>query len=615
MTAAGDEDLFESLLTFLKRQRGFDFTGYKRSTLQRRVAKRMEAVEVADHGEYLDYLQVHPDEFTELFNTLLINVTAFFRDAAAWRYVDDQVIPLLLKARPTGELRIWSAGCASGEEAYSIAMLLVRALGQEAFRERVKIYATDVDEEALTEARQAAYSPKAVQDVPAELLERCFERTDHHYAFRRDLRRSVIFGRNDLVQDAPISRIDLLLCRNTLMYFTAETQGQILGRLNFAVRDSGYLFLGKSEMLLTHGDLFVPVDLKCRVFTRVPRPSLRDRLTFLTNGEPAQPSQAGLGLRESAFELGPVPQILVDREGALGAANQAAQAMFSLGRPDVGRPLQDLEISYRPLELRAGIERAYASARSISLGQVTWPAGDIDRRLDVDVDPIIDADGKVVGAAVTFTDVTERTRLNDELARSKRELETAYEELQSTVEELETTNEELQSTNEELETTNEELQSTNEELETMNEELQSTNEELETINDELRQRTGELDNVNASLEAILATLGVGVAVIDSGQLVQVWNAEASELWGLRQEEVTGQHMLGLDIGLPLEDLRDSLRAALAGEAPPSLTVEATNRRGRAIRCKVTAVPLSVNGHEPRGAILLMEAVGDGAEMT
>src|SRR3954451_3061211 len=385
-----DDDRFEALLSFLKRERGFDFTGYKRATLRRRVAKRMEAVGAADHGEYLDHLQVRPDEFTDLFNTLLINVTAFFRDPAAWRYIEEHVIPTLLERRTTGELRVWSAGCASGEEAYSIAMLLVRALGEKAFHERVKIYATDIDEEALTEARHATYPPKAVEDVPQDLLERCFERTDHHYAFRRDLRRSVIFGRNDLVQDAPISRIDLLVCRNTLMYFTAETQGRILGRLNFALRDTGFLFLGKSEMLLTHSNLFEPVDLKCRVFSRVPRATLRDRLTFLTNGEATAEAETGFGLRENAFELGQIPQILVDREGGLGAVNQAAQAMFSLGRPDIGRPLQDLELSYRPIELRAGIEQGYAPGRTVSLGQVSWPAGGVDRRLDVDVNPIID---------------------------------------------------------------------------------------------------------------------------------------------------------------------------------------------------------------------------------
>src|SRR3954469_22493557 len=311
-----DDDRFEALLSFLKRERGFDFTGYKRATLRRRVAKRMEAVGAADHGEYLDHLQVRPDEFTDLFNTLLINVTAFFRDPAAWRYIEEHVIPTLLERRTTGELRVWSAGCASGEEAYSIAMLLVRALGEEAFSERVKIYATDIDEEALTEARHAVYALDALSDVPEDLVQRCFERTDHHYTFRRDLRRAVIFGRNDLVQDAPISRINLVLCRNTLMYFTAETQGRILARLNFALLDTGYLFLGRSEMLLTHGSLFKPVDLKSRVFRRVPRPTIRDRLAFMPEpeGEGHGPVAGENGLRETAFELGPIAQIIVDHD-------------------------------------------------------------------------------------------------------------------------------------------------------------------------------------------------------------------------------------------------------------------------------------------------------------
>jgi two-component system CheB/CheR fusion protein len=568
----------------------------------------MEEVGAGDHAEYLDFLQVHPEEFTALFDTLLINVTRFFRDPDAWRYLEEEVLPNLLRDRPGGEVRVWSAGCSSGEEAYSVAMLLVRALGEEAFRERVKIYATDIDEDALTQARHAAYEPKALEDVPADLVERCFERTDHHYAFRRDLRRSLIFGRNDLVQDAPISRIDLLLCRNTLMYFTAETQSRILARLNFALRDAGYLFLGKSEMLLTHGNLFEPRNLKQRVFSRVPRPTMRDRLAFMTNGDPAPAPDIAAGLREIAFELGPVAQILVEANGILGAANAQARSMFGLGRPDIGRPLQDLELSYRPVELRAGIEQAHEDRRPVSLGHVQWTTQSGIRQLEVEITPILDAQRKVVGSAVTFTDVTQQLQLREQIEHARRELETAYEELQSTVEELETTNEELQSTNEELETTNEELQSTNEELETMNEELQSTNEELETMNDELRERSSELDDVNASLEAILASLGVGVAVLDAQQQVRLWNAEASDLWGLRQDEVTGQHLLGLDIGLPLEELRDSLREALAGQTPPALVVEATNRRGRAIRCKVTAVPLAVDGHDLRGAILLMEAL-------
>jgi two-component system CheB/CheR fusion protein len=607
-----DDDHLRELLEFLKRSRGFDFTGYKRSSLERRLRKRMEAAEIGSYGEYLDYLEVNPDEFAELFNTILINVTAFFRDVAPWSYVDEQVLPKLLEnAGDEGELRIWSAGCASGQEAYSIAMLLVRHMGEAAFRDRVKIYATDVDEDALNTARQAQYSPKEVQGIPEDLLERCFERTNHHFSFRKDLRRSLIFGRNDLVQDAPISRIDLLLCRNVLIYFTAETQARILGRFNFALSEHGHLFLGKSEMLLTHGELFRPVDLKCRVFVKVARPALRDRLAFVTAGDEAAPSEGPyVQVRDGAFDLAPVAQVVVDRAGVLIATNQQARGLFGLQAGDVDRPLQDLEISYRPIELRAAIEQAFAERRQIGLGTVLWsPTAGDQRRLDVTVAPILSESAALLGSSITFNDVTRHVELRDELERSKRDLEVAYEELQSTVEELETTNEELQSTNEELETTNEELQSTNEELETMNEELQSTNEELEAINDELRERSLELNEANGFLEAILTSLGVGVVVVDRSQMIQIWNRHAEDLWGLRSEEAVGEHFLSLDIGLPVDRLRAALRQAIAGETGDGpIVVDATTRRGRMIKCAVTVAPLAGDGAEggTAGAIMLME---------
>src|SRR5262249_14024338 len=175
-------------------------------------------------------------------------------------------------------IRVWSAGCASGEEAYTIAVVLLEALGEEEFKRRVKIYATDVDEEALVEARAAVYAPKAVEEMPAELIERYFTEKGREFAFRQDLRRSVIFGRNELVQDAPIPRIDLLVCRNVLMYFTVEAQTRILSQLNFALRDRGFLFLGKSEMLVRHSDYFSPVDVKWRVFKRIPRRNHCERI-------------------------------------------------------------------------------------------------------------------------------------------------------------------------------------------------------------------------------------------------------------------------------------------------------------------------------------------------
>ena len=214
---------FERLLNYLKESRAFDFTGYKRASLMRRVQHQMRQTGVETFEEYHDYLQVHPDEFTALFNTILINVTGFFRDDDAWEYLRSSILPGLLDEIGQAPIRVWSAGCASGQEAYSLAMELAERLGPDAFRGQVKIYATDVDEDALALARQATYTERDLAGLLEGYQDRYFESLGgSRYVFRKELRRSVIFGRNDLVQDAPISRIDLLACRNTLMYFNAK---------------------------------------------------------------------------------------------------------------------------------------------------------------------------------------------------------------------------------------------------------------------------------------------------------------------------------------------------------------------------------------------------------
>ncbi|MFP5284458.1 MAG: CheR family methyltransferase, partial [Thermoanaerobaculia bacterium] len=224
---------FTRLLEYLKATRGFDFSAYKVSSLMRRIQKRMREVGVESYSAYTDFLEVHPHEFGPLFDTILINVTSFFRDPAAWDYLAQSVLPRLVEEKgEDGRIRIWSAGCASGEEAYSLAMLLCEAVGEEAFRQRVKIYATDADEGVLVFARQGAYEPRQVTDVPGELLEKYFEANGSRHVFRADLRRCLIFGRHDLIQDAAISRLDLLVCRNTLMYFNSETQEKILARFH-----------------------------------------------------------------------------------------------------------------------------------------------------------------------------------------------------------------------------------------------------------------------------------------------------------------------------------------------------------------------------------------------
>ena len=618
MNAERADTTLDALLEFVKETRGFDFTGYKRSTIQRRVAKRMAAVGTERYDDYVDFIELHGEEFAQLFNTLLINTTGFFRDPQTWEYVAAEIAPQLLDARaPDSPVRVWCAGCASGEEPYTVAMVLARVMGDPGFRERVKIYATDIDEEALDQARHGAYLPRQIEDVPPDALERFFERTDQRYVFRKDLRRCVIFGRNDLVQDAPISRIDLLVCRNTLMYFTAETQAQILRRFHFGLDDDGYLLLGKSEMLVTHTDLFTPLELKRRVFRKVIKPTLRDRVRMLSaDGARAfAPTEAGI-LREAAFDIVGAAQVLLDRNRAMIMANDAARRMFGLGLNDFGRPIQDLELSYRPIELRSHLDSVDRDLRPSEIKAVHWRAGDSDRIFDIRLTPL-SGDGVRIGTSVAYIDVTEAHKLQDRLTGSKRELEQAYEELQSTVEELETSNEELetmneelQSSNEELETMNEELQSSNEELETMNEELQSSNEELETMNEELPRRTRELNDVNSILETILTTIGVAVAVLDRNQRVQIWNGKARELWGLTAEEVEDAHLMSLDIGLPVENVRQQVRDTLAGRSQrEELVLEATNRRGEGFMCRVTFLPLGGTGDgNVSGVIMIAEDV-------
>jgi two-component system CheB/CheR fusion protein len=376
------------------------------------------------------------------------------------------------------------------------------------------------------------------------------------------------------------------------MYFTAETQAQMLRRFHFALDDDGILLLGKSEMLITHADLFTPVDLKWRVFRKVIRQTFRDRVRVMAV-DPGNGASLSVtdNLREAAFDISGAGQVVLDANGALVMANDTARRMFNLGFAEFGRLIKDLELSYRPLELRSHLDALAKDRRAIEIKGSRWRFGDQERILDVRLAPLMD-DGRVLGTSITYVDITDSQHLRDELQSSQHELEGAYEELQSTVEELETTNEELQSTNEELETTNEELQSTNEELETTNEELQSSNEELETMNSELRSRTLELNDMNAFLETILTTVGLAVAVVDRRQHVQIWNGQARELWGLTSDEVVDQHLMTLDFGLPVEQLKAGLRSCLAGESErEELMLEATNRRGQRFRCQVVTMPL------------------------
>jgi two-component system CheB/CheR fusion protein len=612
MSNAADDASFERILEYLRQSRGFDFLAYKRSSLQRRLLKRMQTIGVQTFDSYLDYLQVHTEEFGSLFNTILINVTSFFRDQDVWDALRTEIVPQLIAGRPASDpVRVWSAGCSAGQEAYSTAMLFAEHLGLDQFRDRVKLYGTDIDEEALKEARQAVYTAKQIEDVPEALREKYFEPNGELFTFNREVRRAVIFGRHDLLQDAPISRIDLLLCRNTLMYFNAEGQARITQRFSYSLNPNGVLVLGRAEMLFSQDDLFQPIDLKRRLFVPLPRSQYRGRLLAgpQSREEPVGSHANRLRLRDAAFDSTADAQLVFDGGGLLAAANAAARRQFALTDGDIGAALQDLQLSYRPTELRPSLDRAREERRDVALRGVSSEHAGVVQFFDIILSPLLDADRSVMGTRVTFTDVTPLKSLQEELTHSKQELETAYEELQSTNEELETTNEELQSTVEELETTNEELQSTNEELETMNEELQSSNEELQTMNDELRHRTSELNMSNAFLESVFTSLRSPVVVVDRDVRVDVWNAAATNLWGVRADEARGVNFFNLDIGLPVGELHQPLKDVIhGGSERREVTLGATSRKGKLLQCRVSVSPLTGPSRDVRGAVLVMEEV-------
>ena len=607
MSAPPIDPQFEQLLDYVRTARSVDFSGYKRNSLMRLVSRRMLATGHTSYAEYQDHLQVDPAEFVDLLDVLFINVTSFARDPDCWSALRDTYLPALLAERPAPTpLRVWSAACATGEEAFTAAILLAELLGPDEFRDRVKIYATDVDEPALSHARLGRYPRAALEPLDRfdpKAVDRYFDEDGDQLVVRPELRGAVIFGRHDVIADAPISRIDLLLCRNLLMYLNSETQTRVLDRFHFALRDTGVLVLGRAEMLLTYGDRLVPIDMSQRLFRknglRAPAP---------TAVRPASSSGALSRVTQAAFAGAPEAQIVTDLAGNLRLVNDSAVRRLGISRADVERPLRDLPVSSSPVELRGPIALATAENRVVQVSDVGARAPDgANIWYDVQVAPLSVDGVEVLGVQITYTDITRYRRLTDDLEVASRELATAYEELQSSNEELETTNEELQSAVEELETTNEELQSTNEELETMNEELQSTNEELQTVNEELRVRTGEVNQVNAYLESILTGLRGGVIVVDRDLIVRVWNERAEKMWGLRAHEAHGQHFFNLDVGLPVDQLREGLRGVAHGDRPElEMTIPGTNRLGRSVLCKVRCSQLRDASARVTGAIIIME---------
>jgi two-component system CheB/CheR fusion protein len=615
----------EAILEKVRQVRNFDFRNYKRATLQRRIERRMAATGCRNRHAYLALLERDPNEVSTLVSSMLIKLTTFFRDREVWTSLDGLMRELVQRRRQEQELRIWSAGCATGEEAYSIAIAAAEALGPGYPGPELKVFGTDVDEDAIAIARRGVYTKRQLEGCSKERLARWFIPTGSGYTVRKEIRRSVVFGINNLVSDAPVSRLDVILCRNVFIYLDSELQKRVLARFHFALRQQGMLVLGRSELIPYAARLFEPVDLARRIYRKDGRQEAalasRERLEGLLAQEALAASEglvrepSRLLLRDVLDSL-PHPCIVTDAEGTVTLWSQAAARLWGRREADVvGKRLASLGLPGLSQELlveQSARVRAGRSECEVADGTVEQP-GQEPLALRTEVVPLRTTTGGAHGLLYATHDITalhelERKfqRANEDLQAVNLRLQASIEELRASNEELETTNEELQSANEELQTTNEELQSTNEELETTNEELQSANAELDATNRELAHRTQELDSLSFCQRTIIRTLSVGELVLDSGGRITTWNLAAERLLGLPEREAVGQVLWTLRIPTLKRSLVQRVRKYLVDNR--SLRLEDVDYQlphGGRGRATVVATPL-ITESTVLGAVLLFE---------
>ena len=578
-----DHDIAE-ITALLRARTGHDFSDYKQSTLCRRIERRMQIHQIGAAGGYIHYLHNNVQELDLLFRDVVISVTSFFRDPAAWQALDSKVlIEQLQAAHDNGrEYRAWVVGCASGEEAYTLAILLTDRMGKLGIRVPLQIFATDIDERAIETARSGRYPAGIVHDVPPDLLEKYFVEEADHYRIRKSIRANVVFAVQNVLQDPPFTRLDLISCRNLLIYMRSRLQQRLLPRFHYALAADGTLFLGSSESVGGFTDLFRSEDKREKIFRRCDAASLHGMASLLDHVPAASRGERGTAPRVAREHSGNfarmIERLLANRFAPpTVVVNDQASIVYVHGRtgrylePATGLPDNDLLDMARE-GLRASLANALRRVATSGEGTLQTSArvrvDDTFERVELDVrrieypEPLrglrlvsflpsrsharseaaLPPDATVVAEPAAGGDKDHR------IVQLEQELQAARGDNQATVEELEASNEELQSTNEELQSTNEELQSSNEELETSKEEMESLNEELQMVNAELESKVRDLAQVNDDMQNLLNSTRIATIFLDNRLRIKRFTPEASRLVALRDS----------DIGRPIAELQSHL---------------------------------------------------------
>jgi two-component system CheB/CheR fusion protein len=546
-------DFLLSVCEEVRHRLGHDFSQYKRSTMLRRIQRRMQVVGASTGADYLKLLKEGAEEAGLLFRDLLINVTCFFRDAEAFDVLRREVIPELLRDRGAADtIRIWTPGCSSGEEAYSIAILIAEALSRLQVRPRIQIFATDIDEQMLQKARAASYPHSAVKDVPIELLDRYFYAQEDDYVLNQSIRDMVRVSNHNLIKDPPFSRVDMIVCRNLLIYLNTGLQQRLLPVFHYSLRPNGWLFLGSAENIAARNDLFDTIEAGARLYRRrgshrqsVQMPLFVQPLALAVAEREAEPTrpppERADGSARRVLERYAPPHVVVNREYEIVRASNRTGRYLELSQGTPSNKVTDLARRGLRTAVRSALDAAWLSRKRRVVKDVQVDLDDEGGGLlnvDVTADPLNDDEVLLVfqaGGAHPLSETDPEAQIDGYSADDRiRQLE----------EELDETRSRLRTTVEELETSNEELKSSNEEMMSMNEELQSTNEELATVNEELKNKVDQLGRANSDLQNFIESTQVPTIFLDKRMKIRSFTPASQTLFRFQEQ----------DKGRPLSDV-------------------------------------------------------------